>query len=227
MRLTISALQCLSALRAVSTVARGGPVSPGTRRAELRVPVQHPTAGESLPPLQRRARQRSLLATRPICPRHALGTEDAHASARPGEGSHAGDPLLALNTDTEVKRKQINYKRGRQPRERRAAGARAEAGGCHPGAGCEARAGPQHPGLHTPPQPRQRDRGAGTPLITRGAEYKAHRSHPEPKSPSTGLCGHARGRGQRRAGLRATEQRVRPPGTAGAAAHPGVLPLSC
>lgn len=50
------------------------------------VPVQHPTAGESLPP-----QQRLLIATRLICPRHVLGMEDAHTNAQPGEGSHAAD----------------------------------------------------------------------------------------------------------------------------------------
>lgn len=65
------------------------------------------------------------------------------------------------------------------------------------------------------------------PHVTRVAEYTAHHCHPEPKPPATGFCSRARGQGQRRAGLGAAEQRVGPPGAGSAAAHPGVLPLSC
>lgn len=76
----------------------------------------------------------------------------------------------------------------------------------------------------TIPQPQQRDHGAGMPHDTRRAEYKVRHYHPEPKPPFPGLFGHARGRGQRRADPGAAEQRAGPPG---AAAHPGVLSLSC
>lgn len=50
---------------------------------------------------------------RPACPRHVLGMEDAYANTRPREGSHAGDPLPALDTNTEIKRKTNNLQEGK------------------------------------------------------------------------------------------------------------------
>lgn len=53
------------------------------------------------------------LPMRPACPRHVLGMEDAYVNTRPREGSHAGDPLLALDTNTEIKRKTNSLQEGK------------------------------------------------------------------------------------------------------------------
>lgn len=163
--------------------------------------MQHPTAGESLPPLQRRARQRSLLATRPICPRHALGTEDAHASARPGEGSHAGDPLLALNTDTEVKRKQTTREGGSQGEdELLEPGQRQE--GATPEQGARPGQDPSTQGSITPPS-----RGSGTGEQERPSSHEGPNTKPivPIRSPSLPPPGSAATRGAEVSGGLASE----------------------
>lgn len=76
-------------------------ISPGTQSVELRISVQTPIAGDS----HHKAWQRLLLAIRPTCPRRVLGMEDGYTKAGPREGSHAGDSLPALNTNTEMNRK--------------------------------------------------------------------------------------------------------------------------
>lgn len=106
--------------------------------------MQPPVAGDSLPAWHHKAWQHLLPAIRPTCPRRVLGMEDAQVKAGPRKGSHVGDPLPALNTNTEIKRK-TDKRQEKSVKGRMSCWSqgRTETGKCHPGAGWGAGAAPR------------------------------------------------------------------------------------
>ena len=153
MRLAVSALQCLSALWAVSTVGRGGPSALRPTACRAGGPCAAPHSRREPPP----SAAQSTAAFAP-CHEADLPTACAGDGGCPHKRTARGGlPRWRPTACTEYRhrnKEETNKLQEGEAVKRRTScwsQGRGEAGGCHPGVGCGAWAGPQHPGLYNPP----------------------------------------------------------------------------